>query len=114
MTTINATKDQGKIAAWKRRQEDTGWGRVLLQCYVPCYWIHYAWSRRTITPWLCGVGISFLASFLAAFCIGLTFSDKSEEEIDALATIAGLMVSPFGTKAGTDRARKFAAKKLAQ
>ena len=110
MTTINATKETGKIAAWKRRQEDTGWGRVLLQSYVPFYWIHYAVSRRTITPWLCGFGISLLASF----CIGLTFSDKSEEEIDGLATVAVLMVLPFGTKAGTDRARNFAAEKLAQ
>ena len=101
---------EGKIRGWKLRQEDTGWGRVLLQSYVPFYWLYYAFSRRTITPWLFACGISFAA----AFSIGLVNSDKSGDELDVLGTVAALVAAPFGYKAGTDKARKFAAEKLEQ
>ena len=100
---------QAKRTAWELRQKDTGWGRVLLQSWVPLYWIHYALSRRTITPWLHGKGFAVAASLLTGAIIG---TSQPAYQANQLGTLAGLAVAPFGFKIGTDSARQFAKQKL--
>jgi hypothetical protein len=110
----NSTQDHSKITAWQRRQEDTGWGRVLLQAWLPFYWIYYAVSRRTITPWLHGIGFSFAAALLVGALLDATKPDTREVDQNAepLSSLAALVVAPFGFKIGTDSARQFAKQKL--
>ena len=106
--TNNNTPTQAQIDGWKARQQDTSWGRVFLQAYLPFYWIVYAINRRTITPWLHCVGFAFAAAVL----VGAMNSGKPEDQIEGLGTVAGLAVAPIGYKIGTDSAREFAKKKL--
>lgn len=106
--TNNTAPTQAQIDAWKARQQDTSWGRVLLQAYCPFYWIVYAVNRRTITPWLHGFGFAFAAAML----VSIINTGKTEQQLEGLGTVAGLIVSPIGYKIGTDSAREFAKKKL--
>jgi len=110
-TTIT---DQSKRTAWELRQKDTGWGRVLLQSWVPFYWIHYALSRRTITPWLHGQGFALAAAVITGAIVGATQPNpqQAEQTAEPLGTLAGLVAAPFGFKIGTDSARQFAKRKL--
>lgn len=107
---LKLSPSEGKLRAYNLRQKDTGWGRVIAQSYVPFYALYYAITRRTITPWLFAFGLSLSA----AFCVGLVSADRERDELDGLATLASLFVTPFAFKAGTDKAREFAAEKLKQ
>lgn len=110
-TTLTSAKSkisEGKRNAFELRQKDTGWGRSLAQSYVPFYVIYYAVSRRTITPWLWALVITFGAGMT----IGLVLHEKSEKELEQLGQLAGIVVAPIGFKFGTNKAREYAKKRL--
>ena len=106
--TVKPPAAEGKQAAWLLRQNDTGWGRVLCQSWIPFYAIYYAFTPRTITPWLWAA----LITFPVAAVVGAANYDKSKDDLEAMGNLVGVLVSPFGFKLGTDRAREFAKRKL--
>ena len=107
-TTIKSTISEGKRQAFVLRQADTGWGRVLAQSWVPFYWIHYASTRHTITPWLCAMALAISGSIV----VGAVGSDKSDKNLKQLGQLTGLLVAPLGYKLGTNKARAYAKKHL--
>jgi hypothetical protein len=106
--------NQAKRTAWELRQKDTGWGHVLAQSWVPFYWIYYAFSRRTITPWLQGQGFGLAAAFIAGVIVGATQPNpqQADQTAGSLGRVAFLLAAPLGFKIGTDSAREFAKRKL--
>jgi hypothetical protein len=107
-TSVKSTISEGMRQAFELRQADTGWGRVLAQSWVPFYGFYYAISRRSITPWLWACAVSFPAMF----CVGMYFTNNNKTDLEALQSMAGLAVTPFGFKVGTDMARAYAKKRL--
>jgi hypothetical protein len=106
--TVKLPAAEGKKAAWMLRQNDTGWGRVLCQAWIPYYALYYAFTRRTITPWLWALVITMPA----IFAVGIANYNKSDGELEGLGYLTSFVVSPFGYKLGTNKARDYAKRKL--
>lgn len=106
--TIKTTISEAKRQAFELRQADTGWGRALAQSWIPFYWIYYASTRRTITPWLCAIALAISGGIVVRVVVG----DKSETSIEQLGQLTGLIVAPFGYKLGTNKARAYAKKRM--
>ena len=100
-----------KIEGWSNRQKDTGWGYAFAHL-IPFVWIYYAFTRRTITPFLyqtCG-------AFFIGFCIGLFSAifnpNVKDETVESLVTLGALIGTPLLVKKGIDQSRLFAKNKL--
>ena len=84
----------GLVEAYKLRQQDDGWGWACAHI-IPFAWIYYAFSRKTITPFIYCLTISIIFAIL----------------IQGGSVIA-FILSPFVSKFAIDNARKYAAKCL--
>ena len=85
----------GLIKAYKLRQKDDGWGFAVAHI-IPLVWIYYAFSRKTITPFV----YASILSFIFAIILG-----------ENLWQIYILFV-PFTSKFAIRNAREFAKQKL--
>ena len=100
--TIDKLKeDPPLLLAFKKRLGDTGWGWATAHI-VPFVGIYYAFSRRTVTP--------FLYSYLAALGISITCGFLFGSNIFAV-TASQLLIfclEPLLAKLGIDQAREYA------
>ena len=110
-TTEISSNNNGLVQAYKRRQEDTGWGWALAHA-IPIantfVAIFYAISRRTITPLL----IYFVSCFVAGGIVAIFSYELSQD--NGFATLIAILLAPFTIKIGISKARRFAKKRLSQ
>ena len=96
--------------AFRRRQEDTGWGRAFAH-WIPLYGFYYAYSRRTITPWL-----FYMAASLASITLSIMIAPDvipSNSQRDLRRALMFLS-TPLVVKPGMNKAREYAKRKLAR
>ena len=103
------SNDSNLIKAFKRRQEDTGWGWSMAHA-IPFantfVAIFYAISRRTITPLL----IYFPSCFVLGFITAIFSYELSQD--NGYATVMALLLAPPTTKIGISKARRYAKRRL--
>ena len=102
---IGTTTSQDK--AFQKRQQDTGWGRAFAHL-IPFYGFYYAITRRTITPYL----FNFVGIFTITFLSSLTNPDMDEKQQRQAGLLINLLGTPVLVKAGIDKARDYAYRKL--
>tara|TARA_B100000287_G_C20394875_1_gene687195 strand:+ start:185 stop:793 length:609 start_codon:yes stop_codon:yes gene_type:complete len=85
----------GLIKAYKLRQQDDGWGYAFAHM-IPLVWIHYAISRKTITPFL----YQAILSILLAILVGNYY------------IIFWFILTPINCKFAISNAREYAKQKL--
>ena len=100
-----------KIEGWSNRQKDTGWGYAFAH-WIPFFWIYYAITRRTITPFLYQTCGAFVIGFSIGFVSGLVNPNVEDETVESLGTLGALIGSPLLVKKGIDQSRLFAKNKL--
>ena len=101
------TKNRNLIKAFQLRQQDIGWGYALAHI-IPFVGIFYAFSRKTITPFLITIGVNLSAGFL----VGILMFQSSEEETNIVATLFSFVTTPVAAKVGITKARTYAKKRL--
>ena len=106
----NSTRNQANrslIKAFQLRQQDIGWGFALAHL-IPFVGIFYAFSRKTITPFLIAIGVNFSTAFL----VGFLMFQSSEEELNTVVTLLTFVTTPVAAKVGITKARTYAKKRL--
>ena len=101
------TKTRSLTKAFQLRQQDIGWGYALAHI-IPFVGIFYAFSRKTITPFLITIGVNLSAGFL----VGILMFQSSEEETNIVATLFSFVTTPVAAKVGITKARTYAKKRL--
>ena len=101
------TKNGSLIKAFQLRQQDIGWGYALAHL-IPFVGIFYAFSRKTITPFLIAIGVNLSTGFL----VGILMFQSSEEETNIVATLLSFITTPVAAKVGITKARTYAQKRL--
>ncbi|WP_036917197.1 MULTISPECIES: hypothetical protein [unclassified Prochlorococcus] len=96
-------------SAWHRRQLDTGWG-VAIKHIFPPYALYYAITRRTRTPILYLLGLSFFLTFFSAFLQSLLDLDLSLFRLFEVPIT--IIYIPFIAKHAIKQARHYAKYKL--
>tara|TARA_A100001388_G_C28549851_1_gene394355 strand:- start:170 stop:613 length:444 start_codon:yes stop_codon:yes gene_type:complete len=104
--TIN-TKNRSLKKAFQLRQQDIGWGYALAHL-IPFVGVFYAFSRKTITPFLIVIGVNLSTGFL----VGFLMFQSSEEEMNVVATLLSFFTTPVAAKVGITKARTYAKKRL--
>ena len=94
-TKISGSIKPGLIKAYKLRQQDDGWGYAFAHM-IPLVWIHYAITRRTITPF-------GYCSIIGLFC-GFAFGEAGVP--------ISFLLTPLASKAAIGNAREYAKQKL--
>ena len=84
----------GLIKAYKLRQQDDGWGFAVAHI-IPLVWIYYAFSRKTITPFVYASILSFIFAIIFGEAWGIY-----------------ILFVPFTSKFAIRNAREFAKQKL--
>ena len=101
--------------AFQKRQKDTAWGYALAHD-LPFVGLYYAFTRRTITPFLWSTAYSFAAAFAVGIVAGVATIDSgkktNEPGLEALGVLAAVIASPFGAKHGINQAREYARRRL--
>ena len=100
-------KNRSLIKAFQLRQQDIGWGYALAHL-IPFVGIFYAFSRKTITPFLITIGVNLSTGFL----VGILMFQSSEEETNIIATLLSFVTTPVAAKVGITKARNYAKKRL--
>ena len=100
-----------KTEGWSNRQRDTGWGYAFAHL-LPFVWIYYAFTRRTITPFLYQLGGTIAIGFSIGFASVIINPSVDDETIENLATLGAFIGSPLLVKKGIDQSRIFAKDKL--
>tara|TARA_B100000242_G_scaffold135980_1_gene96615 strand:- start:94 stop:414 length:321 start_codon:yes stop_codon:yes gene_type:complete len=100
-----------KAEGFKKRQEDTGWGKAF--CHIiPFYFIYYGITRRTLTP----IIYAFAGNLVLGFCFGFIYAlinpNFVEENLEKKGRVLGLITTPLLAKKGIDQARKDAKSRL--
>jgi len=101
--------DSAKEAAFKKRLKDKGWGRAAAHA-IPFYGIHYAITRRTLTPFTWSYGGTFLIAFIAGLILNPGVTDK--DTVETIGFLIGLTFGPVFAKLGIDQSRDYAKSKL--
>ena len=79
------TKNSNLTKAFQLRQQDIGWGYAFAHL-IPFVGIFYAFSRKTITPFLITIGVNLSAGFL----VGILMFQSSEEETNIVKIMKNL------------------------
>jgi len=98
-----------KILAFRKRQQDTGWGYALSSAWVPLVQIYYAISRRSITPIIYGIaGTAFICILIGAFIntFGVSGQGPSSEQWKAVFYVTTYIAGPFLYKSGIRQAKR--------
>lgn len=103
--------------AYQLRQKDTGWGRACAHL-IPFYPIYYAWTRRTLTPGLWGIGLSLATIFIIdLLSTGKIVSITNLTEIlyyvnqshtTTTGEIFAMPINVIGIKLGINKSRQYA------
>ena len=92
---ISGSIKPGLIKAYKLRQQDDGWGYAFAHI-IPLVWIHYAISRKTITP--------FIYNNILVLVLILFFPNSGYA--------LSFLFTPFITKLAIRNSREYAKQKL--
>ena len=98
-----------KIIAFRRRQQDTGWGYALSSAWVPLVLIYYAISRRSITPIIYGIGgTALICLVIGAFIntFGVSGQGPSSEQWKVVFYLTTYVAGPFLYKSGIRQAKR--------
>ena len=98
-----------KIRAFRKRQQDTGWGYALSSAWVPLVLIYYAISRRSITPIIYGiVGTALICLIIGAFIntFGVSGQGPSSEQWKVVFYLTTYIAGPFLYKSGIRQAKR--------
>ncbi len=98
-----------KILAFRRRQQDTGWGYALSSAWVPLVQIYYAISRRSITPIIYGIaGTTLICIIIGAFINTFWVSGQgpSSEQWKVVFYMTTYVAGPFLYKSGIRQAKR--------
>lgn len=98
-----------KILAFRRRQQDTGWGYALSSAWVPLVQIYYALSRRSITPMIYGItGTALICIIIGAFIntFGVSGQGPSSEQWKVVFYVTTYVAGPFLYKSGIRQAKR--------
>ena len=98
-----------KILAFRRRQQDTGWGYALSSAWIPLVQIYYAISRRSLTPIIYGVvGTALICILIGAFIntFGVSGQGPSSEQWKAVFYVTTYIAGPFLYKSGIRQAKR--------
>ena len=110
-TKVSGSIGPGLIRAYKLRQQDNGWGYAFAHL-IPIVPIYYAITRRTITPYLIFFSVSFVSivfTLMISAALGEVVPNNSLTISRRLFMIAS---TPFITKFGINKARKYAKLRL--
>ena len=100
---------QKKILAFRRRQQDTGWGYALSSAWVPLVQIYYAISRRSVTPIIYGIaGTTLICLIIGAFIntFGVSGQGPSSEQWKVVFYVTTYVAGPFLYKSGIRQAKR--------
>ena len=100
---------QKKILAFRRRQQDTGWGYALSSAWVPLVQIYYALSRRSITPIFYGItGTALICIIIGAFIntFGVSGQGPSSEQWKVVFYLTTYVAGPFLYKSGIRQSKR--------
>ena len=97
--------------AWSNRQKDKGWGCAFAH-WIPLFWIYYAITRRTITPFLYQIAGVFIVSISIALVSKIFDPNVDDATLENLGSVGGIVASPLFVKKGIDQSRKFGKKRL--
>ncbi len=98
-----------KIRAFRKRQQDTGWGYALSSAWVPLVLIYYAISRRSITPIIYGIGgTALICLIIGAFIntFGVSGQGPSSEQWKVVFYLTTYIAGPFLYKSGIRQAKR--------
>ncbi len=98
-----------KIRAFRKRQQDTGWGYALSSAWVPLVLIYYAISRRSITPIIYGIGgTALICLVIGAFIntFGVSGQGPSSEQWKVVFYLTTYVAGPFLYKSGIRQAKR--------
>ena len=98
-----------KIRAFRKRQQDTGWGYALSSAWVPLVLIYYAISRRSITPIIYGIGgTALICLVIGAFIntFGVSGQGPSSEQWKVVFYLTTYIAGPFLYKSGIRQAKR--------
>lgn len=100
--------------AFYLRQKDRGWGYAIAHLF-PFVFLYYAFTRRTITPFLFQMGGSFLISILFGLYVGLfnpIFVQENEKDFNGNLSKILIIFQPLFVKIGINKSRKYAELKI--
>ena len=98
-----------KIRAFRKRQQDTGWGYALSSAWVPLVQIYYAISRRSITPIIYGIAGTALICIIIGACMntfGVSGQGPSSEQWKVVFYLTTYVAGPFLYKSGIRQAKR--------
>ena len=98
-----------RIRAFRKRQQDTGWGYALSSAWVPLVQIYYAISRRSITPIIYGIAGTALICLIIGACIntfGVSGQGPSSEQWKVVFYLTTYVAGPFLYKSGIRQAKR--------
>ncbi len=98
-----------QILAFRKRQQDTGWGYALSSAWVPLVQIYYAISRRSITPIIYGITGTALICIIIGACMntfGVSGQGPSSEQWKVVFYLTTYVAGPFLYKAGIRQAKR--------
>ena len=98
-----------KILAFRKRQQDTGWGYALSSAWVPLVQIYYAISRRSITPIIYGITGTALICIIIGACMntfGVSGQGPSSEQWKVVFYLTTYVAGPFLYKSGIRQAKR--------
>ena len=98
-----------QILAFRKRQQDTGWGYALSSAWVPLVQIYYAISRRSITPIIYGITGTALICIIIGACIntfGISGKGPSSEQWKVVFYLTTYVAGPLLYKAGIGQAKR--------
>ena len=98
-----------KIIAFRRRQQETGWGYAISSAWIPLVQIYYAISRRSITPITYGIAGTSLISIIIGACIntfGVSGQGPSSEQWKVVFYLTTYVAGPFLYKSGIRQAKR--------
>jgi len=89
-----------------------GWGYALADSTMPLAAVYLAWTRRTVTPMLCGLAANLLAGLL--LLAGLVAIGKRQESVASqlVMNLAVMAPSVVATNYGIDSCRTDAKRRL--
>ncbi|KZR83878.1 hypothetical protein PMIT1342_00196 [Prochlorococcus marinus str. MIT 1342] len=98
-----------QILAFRKRQQDTGWGYALSSAWVPLVQIYYAISRRSITPIIYGIAGTALICIIIGACMntfGVSGQGPSSEQWKVVFYLTTYVAGPFLYKSGIRQAKR--------
>jgi hypothetical protein len=93
------------VDVWRKRQKDTGWGYAVAHM-IPGVSIYYAFTRRTMTPYLYTLSVSFAITLLTLIII------SKGSKINLSSRLMSLPLQCLAAKMGIEKARKYGEQQL--